>query len=152
MKTILIPAIAAAGLALTMSSAFALSNSPQGRVVNGFDDPYNYIIAGFNDSFGIFGGRDFYEVRTTAFGKVPCYVEEPKEERMEPGFKPEGVKSASPLILVHCKADPGVARNEEGKIVCSTCFDGLQQPHDGEQLSLGNADAQVRATKVVSAK
>jgi hypothetical protein len=119
-------------------------------VVNGFDDPYNYIVAGFNDSFGVFGGRDFYEVRTTAFGKVPCYVEEPKEEKIEPGFKPLAARTQSPLILVHCKADPGVARNEEGKIICSTCFDGIQQQGGGDQLSLrdANVNEQVRVAKV----
>lgn len=39
MKTILISTLAAAGLVLSVSSAFAVSNSPQGRVVNGGDDP-----------------------------------------------------------------------------------------------------------------
>ena len=33
MKTILVSTLAAAGIALSLSSAFALSNSPEGRVV-----------------------------------------------------------------------------------------------------------------------
>jgi hypothetical protein len=35
MKTIIISSLAAAGLALSISSAFALSNSPQGQVIVG---------------------------------------------------------------------------------------------------------------------
>jgi hypothetical protein len=39
MKTIIVSAIAAAGLALSISSAFALSNSPEGRVIVGGEAP-----------------------------------------------------------------------------------------------------------------
>jgi hypothetical protein len=39
MKTLLVSALAAAGLALSVSSAFALSNSPQGQVIVGGDAP-----------------------------------------------------------------------------------------------------------------
>jgi hypothetical protein len=39
MKTVLISTLAAAGLALSVSSAFALSNSPQGQVIVGGDAP-----------------------------------------------------------------------------------------------------------------
>ena len=39
MKTILISTLAAAAVALSASSAFAMSNSPQGRIVIGGDDP-----------------------------------------------------------------------------------------------------------------
>jgi hypothetical protein len=39
MKTIIVSAIAAAGLALSISSAFAFSNSPEGRVIVGGEAP-----------------------------------------------------------------------------------------------------------------
>ena len=48
MKTILISTLATAGIILSASTAFALSNSPQGRTVHGFDDPayqYGYMPA-----------------------------------------------------------------------------------------------------------
>ena len=39
MKTILVSTLAAAGIALSMSSAFAFSNSPQGQVIVGGEAP-----------------------------------------------------------------------------------------------------------------
>jgi len=39
MKTILVSSLAAAGLALSISSAFAIGNSPQGQVVVGGEAP-----------------------------------------------------------------------------------------------------------------
>lgn len=39
MKTIIISSLAAAGLALSISSAFAASNSPQGQVIGGGQAP-----------------------------------------------------------------------------------------------------------------
>ena len=39
MKTVLISTLARAGLALSISSAFALSNSPEGQVIVGGDAP-----------------------------------------------------------------------------------------------------------------
>lgn len=108
--------------------------------VNSSDDDYNYIIAGFNDSFGVFGDRDFYEIRTDQSGKVGCYAEQPKVEKVGAEFKDIHVRTQFPMVLVHCKADPEVRRNEEGKIICSSCFKGIEQQGGDDQLSLRSSD------------
>ena len=75
MKTILISSLAAAGLALSISSAFALGNSPQGQVIIGTEAPVaasheqaapRHFLSGAaqtSDDFGLSSnavqGRDF---------------------------------------------------------------------------------------------
>jgi hypothetical protein len=74
MKTILISTLAAAGLALSISSAFALSNSPEGQVIVGTEAPAaasheqapRHFLSGAaqtSDDFGLSSnaveGRDF---------------------------------------------------------------------------------------------
>jgi hypothetical protein len=74
MKTILVSSLAAAGLALSISSAFALSNSPEGAVITGTEAPVasheqaapRHFLSGAaqtSDDFGLSSnavqGRDF---------------------------------------------------------------------------------------------
>jgi hypothetical protein len=74
MKTIIVSSLAAAGLALSISSAFALGNSPQGAVITGGDAPAitsheqapRHFLSGAaqtSDDFGLSSnavqGRDF---------------------------------------------------------------------------------------------
>ena len=49
MKTILVSTLAAAGLALSISSAFAVSNSPQGAVIIGGEAP---AVTGYGQAYG----------------------------------------------------------------------------------------------------
>ena len=75
MKTVLVSTLAAAGLALSISSAFAFSNSPEGRVIIGTEAPVDasheqaaprHFLSGAaqtSDDFGLSSnavqGRDF---------------------------------------------------------------------------------------------
>jgi hypothetical protein len=79
MKTILVSSLAAAGLALSISSAFALGNSPQGAVITGTQAPVavsheqaapRHFLSGATDSNSDAGlssnaveGRDFLNVQ-----------------------------------------------------------------------------------------
>jgi len=82
MKTILISTVAAAGLALSISSAFATSNSPQGRVVNGYDDPsYNSEYAPAPE--GRFLSGRVYDDRT--YERVPS-----RTYYRDPDTQPDG--------------------------------------------------------------
>jgi len=124
-------------------------------LTRGIDDD-NYVIAGLTDNFGVFGDRDFYQIRTNPKGDSRCNWKPADIWETQPGYKPYGVRSQYPLVLVHCNARPEIRENREGRILCSVCFDGKEQELGGsEELShnLKSDAATVTATMVpVSAK
>jgi hypothetical protein len=97
-------------------------------VTNGINAQWDYVMAGWTDSYQVFGGRDLYQVRADQNGKSGCNESEPKIQQKQPGYGPRDFATWWPQVRVICSTDPEVRENEEWKYICNSCGGFLNAP------------------------
>jgi hypothetical protein len=141
------------GLGLVITRNYGGNRHDQGwsvAVANGINGPWDYVMAGWTESYGVFGGRELYQIRADQNGKSGCNEAEPKLQKKIPSYDPQDSPSWWPQVRVICSADPEVRENEEWKYICNSCPNFLNIPK-GEELSLrDNRDAGQAQVMMVS--
>lgn len=119
-------------------------------VTNGLNGKWDYVIAGWTESYQVFGGRDLYQIRADQNGKSGCNESEPKLQKKEPGYEAQEAPSWWPQVRVICNAEVEVRENEEWKYICTSCPGFLNIPGDQDLSLRNNHDAEPARVVMVS--
>jgi len=125
-------------LALLLTRNYGGSNHDQGwsiAVANGLGGQYDYVMAGWTDSYGVFGPRELYQIRADQNGKSGCNEKEPKLQKKSPGYNPQNSPSWWPAVRVICSPEVEGIEHGEWKYICTSCPGFLQAPGE-QELSL----------------
>ena len=112
------------GLAGVLTRNYGGGKHDQGwslAVVNGINAQWDYVIAGWTESYGVFGDRDVYQIRADQNGKSGCQESEPKLQKAEPRYDPQDLRTWWPMVRVICDARAETRDVDGWKWICSSC-------------------------------
>jgi hypothetical protein len=100
-----------------------------------FFAPGYYSMAGWTESYGVFGGRDLYQISTDQNGRSGCQESRPQVLRFQPGYGPQPSPTWWPQARVICDARVSDNLNNLWQWICTSC-PLLRNAPDGRGLSL----------------
>jgi hypothetical protein len=112
------------GLGFILSRIYGGSQDDQGwsiTVTSGISTQWDYVMAGWTDSYGVFGSLDLYQIRADQNGKSGCNESDPQLWRYQPGYDPQSSPSWWPQARVICSTRVEPRDNDMWKWICSGC-------------------------------